>query len=133
MAKPKRKPNKTERRETRLRRAAMWLPTYEGTHLVRAYRKKFKLDYTCALNDLEALGVLSPEKLVILRQGEEIRQRKKQEEKEARREREFYERWADSDDTFYYIAGYTPGGAPYGITWEEMGLEPYEMPQSFVE
>ena len=66
MAKAKRKPNKVERRETRLRRAAMWLPTYEGTHLVRAYRKKFKLDYTCALNDLEAIGALPPEKLVNL-------------------------------------------------------------------
>ncbi len=28
------------------------------------------------------------------------------------------------DDTFYYIAGYTSGGAPYGITWEEMGINP---------
>lgn len=25
----------------------------------------------------------------------------------------------ESDDYFAYIAGYTPGGAPYGITWEE--------------
>ena len=30
----------------------------------------------------------------------------------------------DQDDIFYYIAGYTSGGAPYGITWEEMGLKP---------
>lgn len=30
----------------------------------------------------------------------------------------------DQDDTFYYIAGYTSGGAPYGVTWEEMGLKP---------
>ena len=126
MATAKRKPNKTERRETRLRKAAVWLPTYEGTHLVRAYRKKFKLDYTCALNDLEALGALSPEKLADLRQGEEIRQRHIQEEKEAKNERAFLERWANSDDNFYYIAGYTPGGAPYGVTWDEIGLEPYE-------
>jgi hypothetical protein len=27
---------------------------------------------------------------------------------------------------FFFIAGYTSGGAPYGVTWEEMGLEPYE-------
>ena len=26
----------------------------------------------------------------------------------------------DSDDTFHFIAGYTDGGAPYGITWEEI-------------
>jgi len=23
------------------------------------------------------------------------------------------------DENFYYIAGYTPGGVPFGITWEE--------------
>jgi antitoxin PrlF len=33
--------------------------------------------------------------------------------------------FSESDETFYYIAGYTSGGAPYGVTWEEMGLEPY--------
>ena len=31
----------------------------------------------------------------------------------------------DQDETFYYIAGYTSGGAPYGITQEEMGMSPY--------
>ena len=30
------------------------------------------------------------------------------------------------DDTIFYIAGYTSGGAPYGVTWEEMGLEPWQ-------
>ena len=27
---------------------------------------------------------------------------------------------------FFFIAGHTPGGAPYGVTWEEMGLEPFD-------
>ena len=31
----------------------------------------------------------------------------------------------DQDDTFFFIAGYTSGGAPYGVTWEEMGLDPW--------
>lgn len=31
-----------------------------------------------------------------------------------------------SDDQFFFIAGYTSGGAPYGVTREEMGLYPYE-------
>ena len=26
----------------------------------------------------------------------------------------------DSDEVFAFIAGYTSGGVPYGITWEEM-------------
>ena len=28
----------------------------------------------------------------------------------------------DQDETFFYIAGYTSGGAPYGVTWEEMEI-----------
>lgn len=30
------------------------------------------------------------------------------------------------NDRFSFIAGYTSGGAPYGVTWEEMGLKPWE-------
>ena len=30
------------------------------------------------------------------------------------------------DDRFFFIAGYTSGGAPYGVTWEEMEMEPWE-------
>lgn len=34
----------------------------------------------------------------------------------------------ESDETFAFIAGYTSGGAPYGITWEEMnGADEDEM------
>jgi len=30
----------------------------------------------------------------------------------------------ESDSTFAFIAGYTPGGFPYGTTWEELGIDP---------
>lgn len=40
------------------------------------------------------------------------RRKKKQNEIEY----SFYE----SDETFAFIAGYTSGGVPYGVTWEEM-------------
>ena len=30
----------------------------------------------------------------------------------------------DMDDHFAFIAGYTPGGFPYGTTWEELGIDP---------
>lgn len=33
----------------------------------------------------------------------------------------------DCDDRFAFIAGYTSGGAPYGTTWEEIGIDP-ELP-----
>ena len=29
----------------------------------------------------------------------------------------------DMDDRFAFIAGYTPGGFPYGATWEELGID----------
>lgn len=32
--------------------------------------------------------------------------------------------FTECDDTFAYIVGYTSGGAPYGTTWEEMGIDP---------
>ena len=32
------------------------------------------------------------------------------------------------DETFFFIAGETSGGAPYGVTWEEMGLGPWGTP-----
>ena len=32
----------------------------------------------------------------------------------------------EQDENFSFIAGYTSGGAPYGVTWEEMGLEPWQ-------
>ena len=40
--------------------------TYTGSHIVRAYRKRFKVDVSCALNDLETVNAPSPEKLETL-------------------------------------------------------------------
>lgn len=31
--------------------------------------------------------------------------------------------YSNMDDTFSFIAGYTPGGAPYGVTWEQVGID----------
>lgn len=31
------------------------------------------------------------------------------------------------DETFAFIAGFTSWGAPYGVTWEDMGIDP-ELP-----
>ena len=41
------------------------------------------------------------------------------------RQMEMDELYGEScDDRFAFIAGYTSGGAPYGTTWEEMGIDP---------
>lgn len=54
--------------------------------------------------------------------SERVRQRKPKKKKKSKENHE--EPW--QDDRFFFIAGYTSGGAPYGVTWEEMGLEPYQ-------
>ena len=67
-------------------------------------------------------------KLVVMQRAEQLRLERKRREREEKELQAFYDRFPNSNDYFYYIAGYTPGGAPYGITWEEMGLSPWELP-----
>lgn len=47
-------------------------------------------------------------------------------EKKLRKQMEEERMTIDRDDIFYYIEGYTSWGFPYGVTWEEMGLEPWQ-------
>ncbi len=49
--------------------------------------------------------------------------------KKARLAAQEQQKLLEQDDRFFYIVGYTSGGAPYGVTWEEMGLEPWEEPE----
>lgn len=49
------------------------------------------------------------------RRRQEIRRQRKREREKARCEFEL-----ESDETFAFIAGYTVGGVPYGVTHEEM-------------
>ena len=121
--------NKAARHAARIRMARPWLPTYTGTHLVRAYREKFKVAVTTAINDLAEIGALTPEQADAKRQAEQKRQEHLRREREAKKQQSLYDRFPDSDDRFFYIAGYTSGGAPYGVTWEEMGLSPWELPE----
>ena len=123
--KKKKAPTRTQKKESRIARARNWLPTYEGTKVVRAYRKKFHVDTGCAIRELQEIGyVFQPGYADNLLNAEAARitqLKKKKEEKQLAAE---YSDW--QDDRFYFIAGHTSGGAPYGVTWEEMGLEPYE-------
>jgi RimJ/RimL family protein N-acetyltransferase len=126
MAKKKKKaPTRTQKKASRIARARNWLPTYEGTKVVRAYRKKFHVDTGCAVRELQEIGyVFQPGYVDNLLKAEAVRIEQMRAKKEERRLAEEYNDW--QDDRFYFIAGYTSGGAPYGTTWEEMGLSPYE-------
>ena len=57
------------------------------------------------------------EKLAIKKQQRKAK-KKRLEEKKQKESIQF-----DFDDTFALIVGYTSGGAPYGTTWEQMGID----------
>jgi hypothetical protein len=109
---------KRMKRPARLQSAKMWIPTYTGKNLVKGYCKHFAVDLVCAVNELRMLDAKLDEQYVAraLQSREQAilaRQDKKQEEKERANIPE------DSDDNFYFIAGYTSWGFAYGLTWEE--------------
>lgn len=117
-------------------KAEKWVVEYDGTHyggdIIKAYRKKFAVDRMKAVAELQLLGVsLTKEQIdrekAAVKAYQELQRAKKEKRKKIREQKRiqkdnpvFHE---DQDDTFYYIAGYTSGGAPYGVTWEEMGLK----------
>jgi len=121
----KKAPATTLKKESRIAKARIWLQTYEGTKVVRAYRKKFHVDIVCAVRELQEIGYeFKPGHAENILNSEAARVTAKQRRKEEKRLTENYNE--DQDDRFYYIAGYTSGGAAYGVTWEEMGLKPWE-------
>jgi hypothetical protein len=97
MPKKKSRPNKAQRRAARLRNARAWVQTYDGQHLVRAYREKFGIDPVCAIGDLEEIGAIPPEEAARLREAETARQAQLRREREAKQEQEM------EDDFVPYI------------------------------
>lgn len=104
-------------RQKRLNAAKTWFHEQgftEDSHIVKAYRKKFNVNKDCAMKELCMLGVLSKEKQASYEAQMKAKKAKR------KRKKEKTECFAlEQDNYFYYIAGYTSGGAPYGITWEE--------------
>jgi hypothetical protein len=113
--------HKTLSRARRLQRARRWLASYRGKNVVRGYKKWFGVDDVCAVLELQMLGIDIPDdRLEQARRDEQARaaHRARQKEKHAPKRVS-----RESNDEFAVITGYTEGGAPYGITWDEW----YEM------
>lgn len=105
-------------RKGRLNAAKDWINKYEGKNLISGYAKWFGVDKICAINELKTLGVIIPENLenqIIESHKKRIEQRRIAKDKSEG----FDMTVNDSDDNFAFIAGYTSGGFPYGLTHEE--------------
>lgn len=123
----KKKLNKAQRREQRLRKAGQWIVTYRGTpkKIVKHYKERFHVDTVCALKDLQEIGVeFTQEYLDAVKRSEEERLKQKRMQRLQKEQEKLALMYDDCDDTFAFIAGYTDGGAPYGTTWWEAGIDP---------
>ena len=118
----KKKLTKAERKETRLRKGKQWLLTYTGSpkRMNKHYREQFHVDAVTAAKDLQELEVNYTQE-----QLDQMKQRRM--EREAKERERLAELYEDCDDRFAFIAGYTDGGAPFGVMWEEVGIDP-ELP-----
>lgn len=69
------------------------------------------------MRELVMLEMLPAEKQKAYK--EELAARDRKQAKKRRKQKEEIFEDIYQDDYFFFIAGYTPGGAPYGVTWEE--------------
>jgi hypothetical protein len=122
MVAPKRK---RYNKKKRLAAAEKWIPTYKGKNLVKGYSNWFGVDKICAINELELLGQKIDseyiDQIYKLKKEQEEAAKKSNFEKPGDFEVESFNTWQDSD--YYFIAGYTSNGVPFGITWEEYERE----------
>ena len=54
----------------------------------------------------------------------------KKKKKQVKNEAVSIDPYTDMDGDFAFIAGYTSGGAPYGVSWEDVGIDselPFEV------
>ena len=101
----------------RLAAARLWLQSLSSEKIAKAYRKHFGVDWATAFRELELLGVQvsADYKETVIKSvtGQAEARKRMKAEKLAALD------GIEQDETFAYIAGYTCGGAPYGITWAE--------------
>jgi hypothetical protein len=111
-------------RGARLQAAKRWIAEYRGTNLVRGYRKWFGVSDVCAVMELRMLGVDIPDaRLEQARRDEQARAAHRARQKAKHASVQSLE-W---DDEFAFIAGYTEGGAPYGIRWDDDDVSVQEL------
>ena len=110
-------------RNGRLQSARSWLAAQRGRpaeRIARSYRKRYGVDWSCAIAELSVLGIaFDPkwrEQLDRTLEGAKRTKACRQEEQAAARA---CPEFPDSDEHFAFIAGFTDGGAAFGTTWAE--------------
>jgi hypothetical protein len=122
---------KRMKQSARLQSAKIWLTKYEGKKIISAYRKHYGVDSLCAALELRILGYdISDEHIEQYKKEEEAKHRKALLVKQKRIEKEQENNFGESNEWFSFIAGYTAGGAAYGVKWEIYGKGMLKSPES---
>ena len=105
-------------RSARLQSGRHWLENFSGKRVVPSYARWFGVDLLCAATELRMLGVrLSPDYLEALRRTVAARPTRRGSSV------------GTTDGTgldvissheFAFVAGYTEGGAPFGVGWDDI-------------
>lgn len=113
---------KKYKRKDRLKAAEKFLKTFTGKNLVEGYSEWFGTNKVCAIQELQILGkkIDQDYRLRVCREHE-LKCKAAKEQKSKKNDDVLLDPVQNGE--FYYIAGYTSGGAPYGITWEQYEKE----------
>jgi len=119
----------------RLGSSTEWIRNYVGKNIIKEYSKWYGVDLICAIKELRKKGLeISEEYEHKARQKVEAKNRARQITKENIQKLKSDKQDDFSDAHFAFIAGYTPGGTPFGITHEEMQyLDEEEIEEGFNE
>ena len=109
-------------KDVRFEKAKSWVETFDGENIVQAYAKLFGVNLKNTMKELEIIGVhISNHEKEHIKRILKDRKLQKERKKEKRKRKTLQmNNFEYSDDTFAFIAGHTEGGAPFGITYEEM-------------
>jgi len=110
------------KRGSRLQSARHWLATQTGrtpVQIAKSYRKRYGVDWSCAILELSQLGILFDSAWITQLNRILVGSRRARRQTAGATQALTDGEQADSNEEFAYIAGYTPNGMPFGVTWDE--------------
>lgn len=108
----------------KIKSAAIWIPYKEVAAYYQSRLNKYsqRIQRETSENSIQTLNSKQADKTVSKHKN--TYRRKKNARKTEKKSFDFYE---FMDDQFAFIAGYTDGGMPYGLQWEDVGI-PSDLP-----
>ena len=101
-------------------KSTSWLEKFSGKNPIAGYRRWFGVDLLCALAEIKMLGFKVPSNLEAQIRESVAQEALRRQSQKAKKDVENECLLSDWESEFAYIAGYTSGGAPYGLLKSEV-------------